>query len=324
MRKRKFLFHTILLSGIIFLMGCQKSNTPPTGTPDIKSTPAVSVPSVSPNTIDYSIQPEAIAMSDKEYPRVDGSTATIPLSTTIYRLATGAAEETAEAKIIHTKTTNSYLRLINKEADLLIVYAPGEEVYKNLEETKTVLNMKPIGKDALVFLTNSSNPVKSLTQKQITDIYSGTITNWFDVGGNNTDIVAFQRPDGSGSQTLMTKLVMGDTPLADGPSVIKPSSMGDIIDEIAKYNNTSNALGYSVYYYTSQMYQLPDMKYIAVDGITPSNETIQKGSYPYINEFYAVIRDDEPVGSNARKIFNWLTSPEGQDIINKSGYVPVQ
>ena len=72
-------------------------------------------------------------MSKEDYPVVDGSTATIPLSCALYSLATGATEEEAQAAVVHTKTTNSYYRLATGDADLLIVYAADEATLKELE-----------------------------------------------------------------------------------------------------------------------------------------------------------------------------------------------
>lgn len=263
-------------------------------------------------------------ITKETYPRVDGSTATIPLSLAVYQLATGATLEEAEATTTHTKTSNSYYSLMDNKADLLIVYEPSEEIYKELESRTMALNIKPIGKDALVFLTNVNNPIQSLTSEEIVSIYSGQITNWREVGGMDKEIIPFQRPDNSGSQTLMNKLVMNKVPIMDAPVTLKPYSMGDILASIAEYSSENNAIGYSVFYYTQNMNQDPLLRYMSVNDIAPSKSTIKDNSYPYINEFYAVIRTDEPKDSNASKIFQWLTSSEGQLLIDELGYVPVQ
>ncbi len=111
--------------------------------------------------------------------------------------------------------------------------------------------------------------------------------------------------------------------MMEAPRSMKPAEMGDIITALADYSNESNALGYSVYYYTQNMYNLPDIRYIAINDISPDIESIKNNSYPYINEFYAVIREDEPADTNAHTIFNWLTGEDGQKLIEKLGYVPI-
>ena len=100
--------------------------------------------------------------------------------------------------------------------------------------------------------------------------------------------------------------------------------MSGLVDAIASYDNTRNALGYSVYYYVRNMYQMPGIKLLAVDGVAPTNETIASGKYPYINPFYAVIREDEPKDSPAHQLFDWLTGEEGKKAIGEAGYVAVK
>lgn len=99
--------------------------------------------------------------------------------------------------------------------------------------------------------------------------------------------------------------------------------MGELIDELAAYNNTGDALGYSVFYYANYMYAQPGLKFVGIDGVMPNNETIQKCEYSYVNDFYVVIRKDEDENSNARKIFDWMTSLEAQKLLSEAGYVPV-
>ena len=261
-------------------------------------------------------------MTADTYPRVDGSTATLPLSEAVFMAATGESAEVAAENVIHTKTTNSYNRLYNGEVDLLIVYEPAETIVERMKTEP--LEIKPIGLDALVFLANTANPLNSLTMEQLVDIYSGKISNWAEVGGLDKELLAFQRPVGSGSQTLMQKLVMGDVAMTDGDNVFRYSTMSDILEGMLSYNNEDNTLGYSVFYYANNMYFEKDLKLMGVDGVIPSTQTIYDGSYKLTNAFYAVVRPDEPADSNARKIFDWLTSEAGQQLVLDLGYVPVQ
>ena len=268
------------------------------------------------------IDVSSIRMEKDEYPVVDGSTATLPLSYALYRLATGASEEEAEAEIIHSKTTNSYYQLLNGSADLLIVYEASPETLADLKKQGADFLIEPVGKDALVFLKNSENPVESLTKEELRDIYAGKISNWKDVGGEDLPIVAFQRPAGSGSQTLMDQLIMRGTAMADAPVDRVISSMGMILEEVASYRNTADAIGYSVYYYTANMHEIDGLAYLGVDGVLPSTETIRSDQYGLVNPFYVVIRADEPEDSPARRLFQWLLSKEGQKLVEETGYVP--
>lgn len=261
-------------------------------------------------------------MTVDTYPVVDGSTATLPLSEAVFMAATGEGADVAAANVVHTKTTNSYNRLYSGEVDLLIVYEPAEVIVERMKTEP--LDIKPIGLDALVFLANTANPLNSLTMEELVDIYSGKVTNWNEVGGRDSELLAFQRPVNSGSQTLMQKLVMKDVPMVDGDNVFRYSTMSDILEGMLSYNNEDNTLGYSVFYYANNMYFEKDLKLMGVDGVLPSTQTIYDGSYELINAFYAVIRPDEPADSNARKIFDWLTGEAGQQLVLDLGYVPVQ
>ena len=216
---------------------------------------------------------------------------------------------------------NAYMNLALNECELLIVYEASDETNKYLSSMAADFEYFPIGRDALVFIVNENNPVKSLSIDQIVDIYSGNIDNWKDVGGKNIEIDAFQRNATSGSQALMKKLVMKNVEPAETPKEKMPSEMGMLIDALAEYNNESNAIGYSVFYYASQMYTKPGLKFIGVNGVDPSNETIKNKKYPLTNDFYAVIRKNEPENSPARKLAMWLTGENGKKMIEKCGYV---
>jgi phosphate transport system substrate-binding protein len=124
---------------------------------------------------------EAPQIKAADFPVTDGSTATLPLAWMLYRLCTGEDQAAAEKAMSFTKTNNAYIRLMDKEADLVIAYEPGPNAaadprFKDLE-------LKPIGLDALVFLCNTENPVQSLTSAQRKYIYTGKIRNWEEVGG---------------------------------------------------------------------------------------------------------------------------------------------
>jgi ABC-type phosphate transport system substrate-binding protein len=117
---------------------------------------------------------------------------------------------------------------------------------------------------------------------------------------------------------------MKEIEMVEAPTYQRPAEMGMLIDSIAQYNNEANAIGYSVYYYAKNMYAQPGLKFLRVDGVEPNNVTIQKGEYPHVKDFYAVIREDENIDTPAHKVFEWLTSKAGQKLVSDSGYVSVK
>ena len=253
---------------------------------------------------------------------MDGSTSMLPLSRALMMASTGVSAQEAELRISHSKTTLSFYALVSGEADLLLVARPAQEAFDYAEDMGVELEMRPIGVDALVFLTSDKNPVDSLTQQQAVGIYTGAITNWKEVGGADAEIVAYQRNETSGSQVMMENVVMDGQPMMDAPVEYRPSEMGALVDEVASYRNSADAIGYSVYYYVTEMYLREGVKLLAIDGVAPSNETIASGEYPYTQYSYAVIRKDEREDSPARQLFDFLTTPEGKALMAAQGYVP--
>lgn len=257
-------------------------------------------------------------------PKIDGSTANIPLISLVMQRLTGASAVEADNAIKTTGTPNAYLNLVDGSTDLLLVYEADTDTLKAIKESGVKLESHPIGRDALVFFTNSSNPVTSLTTQQYRDIYTGKIANWSTVGGKSAKIVAYQRPEASGSQALMRKYVMHETKMAPAPKEMVTAEMGEIIDRVSSYANTGNALGYSVYYYLANMYAVPGIKMLGVGGVQPSKDTIASGDYPYGNDFFVVIRADEAADSPARRVMNWVLSADGKQTVADAGYVPMK
>ena len=269
-------------------------------------------------------------LSVDEFPITDGSTACIPLIAQIMADTTGMDLETAQSAVTTNTTAQAWRNLglygnnYGDSVRLIIAYEAPESVKEELKADGDPLEQKAIGRDALVFIVNEDNPVQALTQQQLRDIYAGKITNWKDVGGKDQAIVAFQRGEDSGSQTLFKKLLIQGGELMTPPSELAPAAMGELVDSIADYNNSANAIGFSVYYYIDQMYSKPGLRLLAVDGVTPSNDTLADGSYPLCNDFYAVIHPDAAADSPERRLYDWLDTADGIACIQKAGYVPAQ
>ena len=265
-------------------------------------------------------------LTPEEFPALDGSTACIPLMAQMLADTTGMDLEEAQSSIAVSTTAYAWenFGLYDTATRMLVVYEAPDYVKEELAKAKVQLEQKPIGVDALVFIVNQDNPVQQLTQQQLRDIYAGKITNWKEVGGKDQEIVAFQRGEDSGSQTLFRKLLIQGGELMDPPTELAPAAMGELVDSIAAYNNSANAIGFSVYYYIDQMYSKPGLRLLAVDGVAPSNDSLADGSYPLCNDFYAVIHPDSAADSPERQLYDWLDTDAGIACIRKAGYVPAQ
>ena len=312
--RRSFLLGLAACSAAGILTACKGSDAPASSASASSEAPASSV----------SEAPQDPLFSEEDFPKLDGSTACIPLMAQMMADTTG--RDLVEAQSTISVSTTAYawesFGLYNTDTKMLVVYEAPDSVKEELETANVQLEQKPIGVDALVFIVNEDNPVTDLTQQQLRDIYAGKITNWKDVGGQDLDIVAFQRRSDSGSQTLFQKLLIQGGELMDPPTELAPTAMGELVDSLAAYNNSANAIGFSVYYYIDQMYSQPGLRLLSVDGVMPSNDTLADGSYPLCNDFYAVIRPDAAADSPERQLYDWLDTEAGQACIKKAGYVP--
>lgn len=258
------------------------------------------------------------------YPRVDGSTATIPLSEDIAAKLLSMTPAESKAYIKHNTTHNAYLNLIDGKADIIFVTEPSAGELELADKAGIELEVIPVVKEAFVFLVNKKNPVDSISVKQLQDIYEGKIKNWKELGGPDKEIIPYQRPENSGSQTIMLNMVMKGLKIMDAPKELKPAEMSGLIEVIAAYDNSDKAIGYSVYYYANSMYNKETIKFVKLDGFEPNDETIKSDKYPFTSAYYAVLKKTEPKDSNARKLLAWILSDEGQKLAQQSGYVPLR
>ena len=271
----------------------------------------------------YETSADTIELDDDEnfkYPRVDGSTANMPLMAQIRSDYLNEPLVVSQNNTKVTTTDYAWRSLIDGKADLLLVYEASSETKKIIEDSDVELKITPIGVDALVFIENEGNPVNNLSTEQLQKIYTGEYKNWKDVGGEDSSIQAFQRPLNSGSQTLFLNLLMkGLTPKKPLKNE-EPAEMDGLIDVIASYNNSKNAIGYSVFYYAKKMYEVPGLKLISVDGVMPSDESIGSNKYPFLNKFYVVIRED--ANNATKKLYDYILSDKGKEALIKAGYIP--
>ena len=320
------------LTGLLLaLCACTLAPEPSSPAP-VPSSPAA-VPSsptpqpTLPTPVPSSATPAAYPFTIDDLPTLDGSTANIPLASLVLQRLAGVPKAQAD-NVQFSGTSNAYFQLScsydeGPPNEVVLAYEPPEDTKKSIEKQSDCkkLEYHPIGRDALVFIANTKNPISGLTTTQYKNIYTGKITKWSQVGGTKQTIVAYQRPEDSGSQALMRKFVMGKTPMKSAPSNLISQLMNGMIKSAAAYQNSGNAIGYSVYYYAKDMYAAPGIKLLAANGVKPSSRTIADGSYPYVNNFYAVIRADEPKNSAARRVIAWLESAKGQKAVVAAGYV---
>jgi len=256
----------------------------------------------------------------ENYPRLDGATAAYPVYSAIAQaLYKGLDEKTIKDYVTCSNTQNAYEWLIYGEIDIFFGAQPSEQQIESAKNKGVELSLIPIAKEAFVFFVNRDNPINNLTVEEIQDIYQKKISNWKSVGGSDEKIIPFQRPENSGSQTIMLAAVMKDkilpNPLMEEYSVM----MGGIINKVADYRNYSSAIGYSFRYFATGMKPNENIKLLAINGIEPNIENIQNGTYPFTVDVYAVTAGETT--ENTKKLIDWVLSKQGQGFIETCGYV---
>jgi len=253
-------------------------------------------------------------------PEIDGSTATSPLMDAFIADFTG--KDISDITKKYSQTHPSYLKLIDGEVDLIIVTEPSEEEMKYAELKGVELEVTKVVNEAFVFFVNKDSQIEDLTLEEIRGIYSGKYTNWKELNGQDEKIIAFQRPENSGSQTGMLSLVMNGIKMKKPVTIEYQETMMGIIDVVADYKSGVGSIGYSYYYYANTMYSKENIKMIGVNGIKPTFETIRSGEYPIMSAYYIVTRKD--ADANTKKLRDVMLSVRGQDVAKEVGYVPVK
>lgn len=249
--------------------------------------------------------------------RVDASLATQPLMDAYVE-----GLKYYNLKKDYTNTDPAYTKLINGETDLIIVTEPSSDELKRASDAGVELEVTPVVNEGFVFFTNVNNLVNGLSLKEIQDIYTDKITNWNQVGGDNAKIIAYQRPENSGSQTGMLSLVMKDKKIKEPKREEYIESMAGIIDAVANYDNSKDSIGYSYYYYATTMYGNENIKFLAVDGVSPNHDTIKDESYPLITAYYIVtLKGTE--NSAVNKVKKAMLESKGQEIARNAGYIEI-
>jgi phosphate transport system substrate-binding protein len=274
------------------------------------------------------------------YPNIDGSSVCVPLAVEFARQHLGLTDEQAREFVSFSKTPIAYEALIMRKnygssifgngadrqlmdedhpVDIILVTYPSDDELVLADRYGEPLAIEPICSDAFVFIVNKDNPVDSLTQDQVRGIYSGKITDWSEVGGDDGPIMAFQREPDSGSQTGLEQLVMKGAPLATAPAAMIVLSMEGLIETVAEYDNGKASIGYSYKYYVEQLYKNENVKILCIDGVEASDTE----RYPLTVNYYGVIRANDGEESTGRRFLSWICSEEGQSCVRLAGYEPI-
>lgn len=207
-------------------------------------------------------------------------------------------------------TVSGVKALLSGEADIITASRnlKAEEV-KELADKYGVIGISfSIAKDALSIYVNQNNSAKDFTLQQIKNIFTCNVTNWNEVGGNDYPIKLIMRSPNSGTYLYFKEHVLGNDEYCN--NAIVKSTTESIIEEVA---NDKNAIGYGGVGYSGRTI------HASINGIEPTEENVRNDSYP-ISRYLYLYTLSSPSGK-IREFINWVMSPEGQQIVERSGYI---
>ncbi len=296
------LLAALMILGLAACGGAQGNNVPPANS---------KLPEVS----------DDLKIKEEEWPVVDGATAFLPFYTRAAAELLGKTEQEASELILCSTTDYAYPNLADKKADIIFCLGPSDEQVDYAKNKGVEFEYAPLLNEAFVFFVNKDNPVDSVTVQQLHDIYAGKITNWKELGGKDEPIIAYQRSEGSGSQTGLYKFVISKSEAMEPLIEMRIATMMGIVDVVANYDNAQGGIGYSYLYFVKNQHYDENIKLLKVNGVAPSNEAISGGTYPMINTVYAVFRADEPENSTVRQIAAWCSGQKARKFAQELNYV---
>ena len=179
------------------------------------------------------------------------------------------------------------------------------------EEKEAGLTGTVLAYDGIAIIVHPENPVADLSVETIAKLYTGEITNWSEVGGNDVEIVLIGREAGSGTRDGFESITDTEDACQYRQEL---TSTGDVITTVAQ---NPGAIGYA-----SVASVKDTVKALTVDGVAPTEATIKDGSYVVQRPFVLVTKTDTPLSDAAFKFFTYITSADANEIIAAAGVVP--
>lgn len=209
--------------------------------------------------------------------------------------------------------------LINGTTDIAASSRPikTSEIEKLKARFATTGFTYPIARDGLSVYLNTANPVKELTLAQIRDIYTGTVTNWSQVGGNNSMIVLYSRENSSGTYTYFKDNVLMGKDYSPRAQTLQGTAA--VVNAVAR---DANGIGFGGAAYAKGIRFAAVKKDDKSPAILPSLETVRSGQYPISRYLYLYTRVKP--ARDMKSFIEWATGPEGQALVTKVGYFPIK
>lgn len=275
---------------------------------------------------------------DENYPRpvLDGATALYPYYAAVFEAVYPEEEHKDLAFLKVRNSENAFDAFVgwDKEPwrgggyipglkpDIIFLAGLSDEQIERAANLEMNLTAVPIAKEAFVFIVNRFNSVDNLEDYQLKGIYSGRFTNWKDVGAHNTPIKLYMLTGGNMGSNVALNRFIGDVNADFISGRLEVGAMMGIAMGVADYKNYRSSLGYSYRYYIENMVDNDAIKMLDISGVAPTPENIRNGEYPYVAEFIAVY-DAGSENPNVSILIDFILSDQGQELMEKTGYVGI-
>ena len=182
------------------------------------------------------------------------------------------------------------------------------------DEEKESVQGTTVAYDGIALLVNPDNPVKNISLEDVKKIYTGEVTNWKELGGDDTPIVVVSREEGSGTRDAFQEIVgyeseelLKDATISDGSGAVKTTVAGN-----------KNAIGFASFEYIDNT-----VSALSIDGLEPTADNVKSGSYKISRPFILVTKEDG-LTENGQKLIDFALSAEGQQIVEENKLITVE
>ncbi len=204
--------------------------------------------------------------------------------------------------------------------DLYFGLRPSSEQLNEAKSNQADLRITPIGREAIVFFVDPDNPVTDLSSEEIRKIYRGDIKNWSELGGKKQKLIAYMGPENAASEAML-QIFMGEEDSEEAKDYEPVDSMEKLLNHVAQ-NSAVGDDGFSFGYLNAELTGADNVRLLSIDGVEPTPENIENGSYPLSVDLCLITRADSE-NPNVQKMIDFCLSEEGQELIGKSGYAGI-
>lgn len=233
-------------------------------------------------------------------------------STSVGPLAEKLAEQFKETSdvTIEINQVGSSAGITNVISDVSEIGMSSREL---TEEETADLEEVTIAYDGIVVITNTKNDISNLTLDQVKQIFKGEITNWSELGGDDSEIVVVSREDGSGTRDAFQEIVGYESDQLIGNALVANGN-GNIKTTVA---TNTQAIGYISFEYIDDT-----INPLSINDVEPAADNVLSDQYPISRPFLFVYKENS-LSDNGQEFIDYILSEEGQEIVSESGAIPL-